>query len=352
MRPHHPHRRHSKIATFDGAVVEIEPSDGRSLLLNIARAILARILFIVHSLATIWQAVGVHDDNSVWSFALISVAILVEGGYAVIMRAGDERKWFSASVLLYILATAPPIWMLETEMCKWRSAKDGQEGRNESEDSMEEIRLQLLEQLLLVVLILNRWLLPKGRSVSREQLSQILLAYLAISSDIVEFFDVFKEHTVFANVFLQRIILYVWTLSLLQFPFVLTVSRARKMRLALTNEEVVLDRSKGLWQVSPRLDHPPRRFRLQDIPFLCVRLYLIIHHRLFTYTMGFFTCKNALIIFLQTYRAFVLINDRYLNPRLLEEPCRRPHSRTHRRPRHRRCLKKEESESQPMVTRT
>ncbi|TKR93753.1 hypothetical protein L596_008154 [Steinernema carpocapsae] len=248
MRPHHQHRRHSKIATNDGVVVEIS-SDGHSLLINIARAILARILFIVHSIATIWQAVGVHKDNSVWSFALISVAILIEGGYAVIMRAGDERKWFSASVLLYILATAPPIWMLETEICKWRVEKDGQENRDERKDSIEEMRLQLLEQLLLVVLILNRWLLPKGSSVSREQVSQILLAYLAISSDIVEFFDVFKEKTVYTNVFLQRIVLYVWTLSLLQFPFVLTVSRARKMRLALTNEEVIVDRTKGMWQV-------------------------------------------------------------------------------------------------------
>lgn len=41
----------------------------------------------------------------------------------------------------------------------------------------EELHLQLLEQLLLVVLIVGRWLLPKG-DISREQLSQILLAYL------------------------------------------------------------------------------------------------------------------------------------------------------------------------------
>lgn len=41
----------------------------------------------------------------------------------------------------------------------------------------EELRLQMLEQLLLVNLIIGRWILPKG-DISREQLSQILLAYL------------------------------------------------------------------------------------------------------------------------------------------------------------------------------
>jgi hypothetical protein len=54
-----------------------------------------------------------------------------------------------------------------------------------------ELKVQFLEQLLLVILIVGRWMLPKGE-ISREQLSQILLAYLAIASDIVELFDVFK----------------------------------------------------------------------------------------------------------------------------------------------------------------
>ena len=34
---------------------------------------------------------------------------------------GDERKWFAPSVLLYILAASPPIWLLELTMCDWRN---------------------------------------------------------------------------------------------------------------------------------------------------------------------------------------------------------------------------------------
>ena len=50
---------------------------------------------------------------------------------------------------------------------------------------------------------------------------------------------------------------------------------------------------------------------LQDIPFLFTRVYLMLGYAVFGYTMIFFTCKNALIIALQTYRLVILVNDRY-----------------------------------------
>ncbi|ETN70085.1 hypothetical protein NECAME_01033 [Necator americanus] len=205
-------------------------------------------------------------------------------------------------------------------MCEWRREFEllG-ESKVRIEGPEEELHLQLLEQLLLVVLIIGRWLLPKG-DISREQLSQILLAYLAISSDIVEFFDVFKEKPVYNNVGVQKIVLAAWTLSLLQFPFVLTVSRARKMRVAITKtyEELILPRRPpNLWEFFHDVDIWAIVLAnvLQDIPFLLVRLYLMLQCGLVTYTMIFFTCKNALIIALQTYRAFILLNDRYIHPK-------------------------------------
>ncbi|EGT39127.1 hypothetical protein CAEBREN_22370 [Caenorhabditis brenneri] len=182
-----------------------------------------------------------------------------------------------------------------------------------------ELRLQLLEQLLLVNLIVGRWLLPKG-DISREQLSQILLAYLAISSDIVEFFDVFKEKVVYSNSKVQTIVLTAWTLSLLQFPFVLTVSRARKMRVAITNDYEQLfarQRPRSCFKAFYDVDIWAIFLAnaLQDVPFLLTRLYLMTVHNLVTYTMIFFFFKNMLIILLQTYRSIIIINDRYINPK-------------------------------------
>ncbi|KAK6058983.1 hypothetical protein COOONC_03423 [Cooperia oncophora] len=110
-------------------------------------------------------------------------------------------------------------------------------------------------------------------------------------------------------------------LSLLQFPFVLTVSRARKMRVAITKtyEELIMPHTRppNFWEIFYDVDIWAIILAnsLQDIPFLLVRLYLMLQHSLVTYTMIFFTCKNALIIALQTYRAFILLNDRYIRPK-------------------------------------
>ncbi|CAB3408924.1 unnamed protein product [Caenorhabditis bovis] len=295
--------------------------DATHVLISCIRAILARSLFIVHSLVTIRHTVKIEERESVWAFALLSLLIVFEGGYAIIMRAGDERKWFCSSVFLYIVATAPPIWILETKICAWRNSmkKTRQCFASISASDNGELYLQMLEQLLLVNLIVGRWLLPKG-DISREQLSQILLAYLAISSDIVEFFDVFKEREVFSNTKVQRIVLAAWTLSLLQFPFVLTVSRARKMRVAITNDYEQLfrrNRPRSIFKAIYDVDIWAILLAnaLQDVPFLLVRLYLMTVHNLVTYTMIFFFFKNMLIILLQTYRSIIIINDRYVNPK-------------------------------------
>jgi Transmembrane protein 26 len=51
--------------------------------------------------------------------------------------------------------------------------------------------LTLIEQFLMLILILGRWMLPKG-DLTRDQLSQLLLVYIGTAADIIEFFDTFK----------------------------------------------------------------------------------------------------------------------------------------------------------------
>jgi len=50
---------------------------------------------------------------------------------------------------------------------------------------------KILEQMLLLLLIVGRWLLPKG-DITREQLSQLLLVYIGMAADIIELFEAFK----------------------------------------------------------------------------------------------------------------------------------------------------------------
>ena len=49
----------------------------------------------------------------------------------------------------------------------------------------------VIQQLLMLILIIGRWLLPKG-DLTRDQLSQLLLVYIGTAADIIEFFDSFK----------------------------------------------------------------------------------------------------------------------------------------------------------------
>lgn len=55
--------------------------------------------------------------------------------------------------------------------------------------------IRTLEQLLLLLLILGRGILPKGK-LTHDQLSQLLLVYIGTAADIVEFFEAFKEDEV------------------------------------------------------------------------------------------------------------------------------------------------------------
>ena len=48
---------------------------------------------------------------------------------------------------------------------------------------------------MLVVLVLGRWLLPKGK-LTRDQFSQLMLVYLGMAADIAEIPESFREFQV------------------------------------------------------------------------------------------------------------------------------------------------------------
>ncbi|KAG1650217.1 Transmembrane protein 26 [Nymphon striatum] len=181
-----------------------------------------------------------------------------------------------------------------------------------------------LEQVLLVILIVGRWLLPKG-NLTRDQLSQLLLVYIGMAADIVELFESFKEDQVIKNIELTYVILGIWTWSLLQFTLVLTATKARKARGGASNSEEQIPESfqtdKGsscccdidIWAILTSL-------MLQDGPFLCLRLLLILHYNIFSYMNIFFTCKNSLLVLLQLYRLYVVISKK-ISRRMQRSSC-------------------------------
>ena len=176
----------------------------------------------------------------------------------------------------------------------------------------------IMEQLFLYLMILGRWVLPRGE-ISRNELSQLLFVFIGIASDITELFALFEEDKVRMNTGLTYAILTVWTMSLLQFTFVLTSTHSpRKTRMGFQTDEDLdpepetepdepgcLKRffQTEVWSICVN-------FLFQDGPYLTMRLYIIITFKLLTYSIIFFTAKNALLVMLLVYRLCVLCCDR------------------------------------------
>lgn len=102
-----------------------------------------------------------------------------------------------------------------------------------------------MEQALVLILVIGRWLLPKGE-ITRDQLSQLLLIYVGMAADIMEFTEVVKEEDIRRKnpemmqnkAFVNSMLLF-WSISLLQFT--LTVSAMERTAQRLEKEKAQLE---------------------------------------------------------------------------------------------------------------
>lgn len=181
-----------------------------------------------------------------------------------------------------------------------------------------DIWVAALEQTMLYLLILGRWFLPRGQ-LTHDQLSQLLFVFIGMASDIMELFTLFAVGKVRQTEYIGYVILGVWSLSLLQFTFVLTATSSRHKRVVThdvtepTEADEDGDEEEEIGSVSLCMRTEIWALMismfLQDIPFLAVRLYVGIHLEVFTFDLLFFTMKNILVIVLQLYRLVVVIGS-------------------------------------------
>ncbi|XP_022097360.1 transmembrane protein 26-like [Acanthaster planci] len=291
------------------------------------KALLARCLFAIHGIITIWRVTEVNSEM-IYYLLVIPVCLLPVEMIITLKFADDgEWKWFCPSVLLYLVSTVPGLWLLQFDLYEKRVAyRDSMGWTDCSSDtaynstalSSDIAGFQIsipvalsddswalgLEQFLLALLIVGRWLLPKG-SLTRDQLSQLLLVYIGMAADILEFsLESLKEKVVICNLLLIIIILGLWSWSLLQFTLVLTSVSAPRPRAAKVSggrscKGVLGCCSNEIWALCITI-------LMQDGPFLAMRLYLLIYHKVINQMMLFFTIKNVLVILLQLYRMVVV----------------------------------------------
>lgn len=164
----------------------------------------------------------------------------------------------------------------------------------------------VIEQLLLYFMIIGRWILPRGK-ISRNELSQLLFVFIGMASDITELFTLFDEDPVRESVILTYIILTMWTVSLVQFCFVLTATKSpTRSRVALQSQETTNSKRSCATCCKTELWSILLTMFMQDLPFLCIRTYTLVTYRLITYSIIFFTAKNILVVLLLWYRICVI----------------------------------------------
>ncbi|KAK2584384.1 hypothetical protein KPH14_006769 [Odynerus spinipes] len=298
------------------------------------KAIITRLVFASHGFIAIWQVTTFKRNPLFWYLSCPILLLFFEGVFTLTIKENQEWKWFCPSVFLYLSSVVPAIWLLELDKVDKR-LRSRESNINISENfdlsnlaaedlkhleralgvniNLPDIQIStetwvtLIEQFLMLILIIGRWMLPKG-DLTRDQLSQLLLVYIGTAADIIEFFDSFKEDRIAREPVLVYLTLGIWAWSLMQFTVVLTATKSRKSRLSsgsAIKKRVQTETgccSIDVWGIALNMI-------LQDGPFLAFRLILIIHYQIVSYMNIFFTCKNTLVILLQLYRLYVVQSE-------------------------------------------
>lgn len=189
----------------------------------------------------------------------------------------------------------------------------------------------------MLLVILGRWFLPKG-DISRSTLSQLLLVYMSLASDIVDLLSLLNEDEIQQSKLMIYFTLAIFSWSLFQFSLNLVVTRGRNFQATAIDEENAEnedDNENDEEEIEAvKIDMNPKSNKcsnlgqciknglldsevwsilvtliFQDGPFLALRLTAVIRFNVRTFVTMFFTCKNAIIVFLQIYRLSAIFSE-------------------------------------------
>ncbi|XP_048581434.1 transmembrane protein 26 [Nematostella vectensis] len=216
-------------------------------------AILTRLMFIIHGVMCVWLLSCNYNNSNYWWLIIGILCLLVEMCYTLAARKGREYKYFWPSCLFYMLTMVPIVWILETDLHKTRSlaaagttqAPSSVTAQPQTTDTKgscipmdaNTMARKLCELGLIIMIILGRWLLPRGE-ITRDQLSALLLGYVGTAADILELFEVFEEPQVGSELQITTAVLGVYSWSLLQFTLVTTATTGKDNKIRIASNKV------------------------------------------------------------------------------------------------------------------
>ncbi|XP_020505883.1 transmembrane protein 26 [Labrus bergylta] len=297
-------------------------------------AVITRALFILVSLTGVWRVTRVKEDPNYWFLTFLFLPLVAEMFITLRRRKGKDYKWFSPPIFMFLISIIPSIWILELHyqqdklsdpQCKkldsWENLRrvmtvNETQGNFTYHDYLGNINQVLsavcsndwilaLHQILLILLIVGKWLLPLGGGVTRDELSQLLLIFVGTAADILEFTSETLSDVKDNSPQLVYIILAVWTWSMLQFP----------LHLSVVNNKPDCEGEPGAQEVSLLSKHSTDIWNIvealfiQDGPFLVVRLTVMTYFDVFHQMLVFFAIKNFMVVILNFYRLAVICQD-------------------------------------------
>ncbi|KAK5881808.1 hypothetical protein CesoFtcFv8_022565 [Champsocephalus esox] len=276
-------------------------------------AVLTRSLFLLLSLIGVWRVVWVKDHGLYWLLTGLCLPLVVEMILTLKRRRGKDYKWFSPAIFLFLVSIIPSLWILELHHQENKSTDSRCEKLDSTENIKSIFKLQTsvcandwilaLHQILLILLIIGKWLLPAAGELTRDQLSQLLLIFVGTAADILEFTSETLTDMKDSSPAMVYIILGVWTWSMLQFPLHLSVMAGSSDQASEPAPSLLSNLRTDIWSTVEAL-------LIQDGPFLVVRLTVMIYFNVVHQMLIFFAIKNLLVVLLNIYRLAVLTCDR------------------------------------------
>ena len=123
-----------------------------------------------------------------------------------------------------------------------------------------------------------------------------------MASDIMELYAVFDEDSIKENLYLTYVILVVWSISF--FQFIPVFAHKQKFHYLESARTKFIRQACG--EHFAHVVVTCLSIFLQDGPFLCLRLYIMIEYNLVTYSLVFFVLKNIVTLMLLFYRLGIL----------------------------------------------
>ncbi|XP_073441512.1 transmembrane protein 26-like [Dendrobates tinctorius] len=281
--------------------------------LKILAAIFSRLLFALHGFIMVALAVILTSDYYYWILLCGIILLFMEMIVTLKLTKNGEWKWFSPMVFLYLCTVIPSVFVMEFTNLKIRMNVTVTNTELEEIDFKDFPKLvQGMEELIILVLIIGRWLMPRGK-MSRDQLAQLLLMYLALGADILDILELMKEPSVKTNETITVVGLCLFSWAIMQFTLVLTQSLSfpspdaevygqLRSSSAVKNCATSICCTTEVWSVLIAVG-------MQDGPFLIYRLYLVTREGVFNDSMMFFISKNILSVIIQVYRVGVFLGN-------------------------------------------